>query len=246
MIFSDSKTQSYFNTTAKYYTAHYTDKGDNPLVGRYLEYLFKYCRDKKVLEVGCGPATFLGEVSAIAHSSFGVDFAKDMLQIARSRCHITHLIQADANSLPFKNSSFEVVYSLRVFQHIRLRECFLREASRVLIEGGTFLFDFVNFYNPLGIGRWIASSFPGFVYLRADKQSDLVRLCSQHGLKVISVYPLQFLLDTANMQKYFPCLPARLFKRNSIQNARDVKKHAFFFPFFFRLLLVCTKSSSVR
>src|SRR5437660_3719880 len=99
----------------------------------------------RVLDLGCGNGYALS-VLAQAQPALrycGVDFSEELLAIAKSRalsgCEFK---EADARSLPFVDSSFDLVYTERCLINILdwegQRQAF-REINRVLETGGHYL-----------------------------------------------------------------------------------------------------------
>ncbi len=203
---TSSKIKTHFNSTADYFFNNYvkSDSLGKELLGRYLKHILPLVRDKKVLEIGCGPGTFVREVSMYSRLIVGVDFSEEMLRIAKSENDERYFLEADALCLPFEDSFFEVVYCIRTFQHIPDYHLLLKEINRVLSDEGIVVFDFVNVLNPFGFVRAGLSRFPQFVYLRADKRSFIKRLCDDAHIKVLCSHPLQLFVDHSNINKYLP------------------------------------------
>ncbi|MEM5881860.1 MAG: class I SAM-dependent methyltransferase [Candidatus Aenigmatarchaeota archaeon] len=85
---------------------------------------FRSLRNKKIIEIGCGTAT---QLSGFKNDNFlvGVDFSKNMIKnakeyIKRKKLNVC-LIIADARNLPFKNDSFDFVFSIATIHHIKKR-----------------------------------------------------------------------------------------------------------------------------
>lgn len=94
----------------------------------------------EVLEIGSGPGNFAGLLAKAGANVTGIDFASDMVKVAsRKYPHIT-FNQADAEKLPFENSSFDTVVANFVVHHLARPEKVFREAGRVLRPGGRFTF----------------------------------------------------------------------------------------------------------
>ncbi|OGF16941.1 MAG: hypothetical protein A2W00_10920 [Candidatus Eisenbacteria bacterium RBG_16_71_46] len=104
----------------------------------------------RVLEVGCGTGQILWRVRDFAPAAVGVDLSGGMLAHARRRG--LPVGQASATHLPFRDRSFDLVYSFKVLPHVPDLEVALAEIVRVLDQGGVAL---LEFYNPRSLrGLW--------------------------------------------------------------------------------------------
>lgn len=93
-----------------------------------------------VLEIGSGPghvADILIQAGAIVT---GVDFSPEMVEVAQRKYPDIAFKQADAERLPFKESSFDSVVANFVVHHLARPEVVFREVNRVLKLGGRFAF----------------------------------------------------------------------------------------------------------
>lgn len=93
-----------------------------------------------VLEVGCGSGRFLKYVSNKSNFVVGIDpshaiLAADNLLGANAN---VHLVKAAANDLPFKNESFDFVYSIGVLHHIPDTLKAMRACVDKVKKGGYF------------------------------------------------------------------------------------------------------------
>ena len=84
----------------------------------------------KVLDLGCGTATLAGENWDI----IGADIALGMCEMARQKN--AKIINASADSLPFKNESFDGVFSSLMLQWVEKPEAVFAEVLRVLKPEG--------------------------------------------------------------------------------------------------------------
>ncbi len=78
-------------------------------------------RKSKVLDVGCGTGLLFSHVAAEAQTVVGVDISSKLLLQSKERArnfHNVHLIQADADYLPFKDNYFSVVFAFTVLQNL--------------------------------------------------------------------------------------------------------------------------------
>lgn len=95
---------------------------------------------KQVLEVGFGMGTDLFQFARAGATVSGVDLSPRHLQIASQRFEIAgipaDLRLADAENLPFEDSSFDGVYSFGVIHHTPDTRKAVEEMHRVLKPGG--------------------------------------------------------------------------------------------------------------
>ena len=94
----------------------------------------------RVLEIGVGMGADYLEWLRNGADATGVDLSSASLQRARARClaagYKPDLQEADAENLPFVDSSFDVVYSYGVLHHSPDTERCFGEVYRVLKPGG--------------------------------------------------------------------------------------------------------------
>jgi len=93
---------------------------------------------RPLLDVGCGD----GHFAAMVHSEpvdAGIDLRANDVRAAATRGVYRTLAVASATALPFPDASFASVMSNCVLEHIPPLDAALREISRVLRPGGTFV-----------------------------------------------------------------------------------------------------------
>ncbi len=104
---------------------------------------FTRWRGKKVLEVGCGVGTDLLQFARAGAEIAGVDRSTTAVTLARKRLDLYSLRgeveEADAEDLPFSDSSFDLVYSWGVIHHTPNTEKAVEEIYRVLKPAGRIL-----------------------------------------------------------------------------------------------------------
>jgi ubiquinone/menaquinone biosynthesis C-methylase UbiE len=87
--------------------------------------------DDVVLDDGCGTGLLLHRLNA---HLIGLDFSHKLLEKARSRLREkpgTHLVQADADRLPFRPSVYSLVFAVTLLQNTPMPRQTLSEMRRV-------------------------------------------------------------------------------------------------------------------
>jgi ubiquinone/menaquinone biosynthesis C-methylase UbiE len=94
----------------------------------------------RVLEVGCGTGGDLFRFARAGARTIGVDLSRTSLDLVRRRFDLmgraARVILADAESLPFFDESFDLVYSWGVLHHAPDPARAIAEVHRVLASGG--------------------------------------------------------------------------------------------------------------
>ena len=91
--------------------------------------------DASILEVGCGAGANF-EYYPKCRRAISSEISIEMLQVAKGKRRENHLIQADAESLPFGESEFDAAFATLVFCSIPEPERAFAELRRVIRPGG--------------------------------------------------------------------------------------------------------------
>lgn len=112
----------------------------NEHLARYV-FATRLCRNKKVLDVGCGAGYGTAQLAKEACFAVGVDLAADALAYAASHYSRPNLVflPASCTALPFRDQSFDLVASFEVIEHIAAWREMIEEARRVLRPNGQFI-----------------------------------------------------------------------------------------------------------
>ena len=135
-----------------------------------------YCSGKRVLEVACGAGMGLGVLARTASLVVGGDVTRDL--VAAAHAHYRRrvpLLQLDAQALPFRAASFDVVVLFEALYYLARPSDFLEECRRVLTPGGTLIIGTVN-------REWAAFN-PSPFSIRYHAGGELVELCAEHGFQ---------------------------------------------------------------
>ncbi|MBO73438.1 MAG: hypothetical protein CMD35_07480 [Flavobacteriales bacterium] len=173
-----------------------------------------YNGGKRVLEVGCGRGSLSSYFSEAGFDCTLLDLSPDVIEIAKeifskndlsAKFHV-----GDAYNLAFDDRSFDLVFSIGLFEHFEDIHTPIKEQLRILERGGLFIGYIVPEYND-NIQKnyhWVNKILKGYakenksivghddkheVY-RSDRGSEkYIPVLEQFGLKNISasgVYPL--------------------------------------------------------
>jgi len=114
---------------------------------------------KKLLEVGVGAGTDHLQWARAGLDCHGVDLTDEAIETTRRRLELyglsSHLQRIDAETLPFEDNSFDVVYSWGVIHHSDQPEKIIVEIHRVLKTGGTFIGMMYGKYSLASLKMWI-------------------------------------------------------------------------------------------
>ena len=97
---------------------------------------------ESLLDIGCGPGILTYEMSEEVGPSGkinGLDISATMLDLATNRCATrdwVSLTPGRAEELPFPECSFDAVVAVQVYEYVEDIETALKEAFRVLKQGG--------------------------------------------------------------------------------------------------------------
>ena len=140
----------------------------------------------RVLEVGCGTGLILERTHAIGAEVYGVDLSPKMVELCRKKG--LNAQEASVTALPFKDDSFDLVYSFKVLAHVPdIRKAML-EIVRVTRPGGRMV---LEFYNPIsfkGLTDWLRTLIRGYqpVYIRHDTVKEIQKYLPD-GISVVSM-----------------------------------------------------------
>jgi SAM-dependent methyltransferase len=102
-------------------------------------------RDKRVLDVGCGPGVqFLAHVPG--NEVHGVDISAAALAEAAQHGLITHLLDVGEQPLPFADQYFDAVVCTDIFEHLFDPLDALAEVRRVLKDDGRLIASVPNHF----------------------------------------------------------------------------------------------------
>jgi ubiquinone/menaquinone biosynthesis C-methylase UbiE len=138
--FSKRDLSRQFDQCAPYYGSHLKTIGERVQIAierRAIMDSIRRLRFDRALDIGCGPAKYLAEVSKQGET-IGIDFSRDMARVAKKSVK-SGVVLADMEFLPFNSSSFDLIYSIRVMKYLKSQRRLAFEAQRVCRNGGRIL-----------------------------------------------------------------------------------------------------------
>lgn len=90
------------------------------------------------LEVGSGTGFWLDLLHRTTDSLFGLDYSLGMIQHAKRQPAPLRLTRGSAVQLPYRDNSFDLLYSVDAIHHFGDHRAFIAEVYRVLKPGGAF------------------------------------------------------------------------------------------------------------
>jgi ubiquinone/menaquinone biosynthesis C-methylase UbiE len=129
-----------YDLTAEMYDVRYSEEQ----VVKYRAALesLKISRHSRVLDVGCGTGLLFSHVAAEAQNVVGVDISGKLLRQAKKHTRDfrnVHLVQADADHLPFRNACFNIVFAFTVLQNMPKPFETLSEMKRIAESGASIV-----------------------------------------------------------------------------------------------------------
>lgn len=143
-LMRESEPRTYYDTQY-----HFAEDSDRPNEGRLWHAMREIMplQGRRVLDLGCGAGWAIRmALSRGASQGVGLDFSSTALGLARQHTPDASWVLADGSTLPFRDASFDRVFSHGAMEHFPdVREGF-RELHRVLRPGGLAVTVVPNFY----------------------------------------------------------------------------------------------------
>lgn len=131
----------------------------------------------RILDVGVGLGRILGPLTQ--YRRYGIDISLNYLKIARESG--IQVLFSKIEDMPFKDSSFDLIVTTDVFEHVLDLDHCTREVLRVLKPGGKLI---VRVPYKEDLSAYLSPDLPyEFVHLRAfDEASLWLHFCKIHGM----------------------------------------------------------------
>jgi ubiquinone/menaquinone biosynthesis C-methylase UbiE len=127
-----------YDVTADMYDRRYAEEQE----AKYLAAWNFVTTEGSVLDVGCGAGLLFSQVAEKADCLVGIDISKRLLFRGKPRAQEfknVHLVQADADYLPFKGGVFHMVVTFTLLQNMPKPSTTLHEILRVANDKATIV-----------------------------------------------------------------------------------------------------------
>ncbi len=155
----------------------------------YLNSIIGRLQPRSVLELACGPGRLSAEVTGLSFG-VGVDASLPMLRkaAARTQSRAWSFLRGDAFCLPFRDETFDLIYTARFVRHFREEERarLYGEIRRLLRPMGILVLDALNreVCLPARLERGV-EQYPIYDVLYAPGEAE--QELSRHGFRVIEI-----------------------------------------------------------
>lgn len=150
-----------------------------------------------ILNVGCGIDTYDDRARWTA-----IDISSKAVRFSKKASSSGNFCVADAENLPFKNSTFDLILATNILHHLEKPKACLRECRRVVKLKGKLITVDPNRYNPIGmLSRKITKAlhfrsrmppFPVFILSAWEKQFSRIeyaQLFYKAGFSEVTIRP---------------------------------------------------------
>src|SRR5215471_9370671 len=167
----------------------------NPARFAYFDPIVRHWQGLRVLDLGCGGGLAAACLAQRGATVVGMDLSRASLHVAarhtRGYGHPEAVFACgQAETLPFADASFDVVWCTDVLEHLAGLPAAIAEIARVLQPGGLFLYDTINrswLSRLLVVGFWeyLAGLAPRGTHdwRLFITPEELAQLLTQHGLQ---------------------------------------------------------------
>ena len=154
--------------------------------------LKKYVAQKACLDVGCGGGMYLSYIRNYgATHTIAMDISHPVLLRAGRAEPNAQLICADAEMVPLKESSVQLILCSETLEHLENPNAFFRDAERILSGNGILIITCPNWnrkrpkWVDTGILRHFGIEDDGYIHT-AYRPDELVSYATKYGLEVIA------------------------------------------------------------
>lgn len=187
---------------------------------RCLELLKGLPQNAKIVDIGCGPATFVDDLLTADFDVLATDIAPHMIEDGRKRFAGRERIRfevAPAHTIPVSNASVHAITAMGLVEYLNDEDAVYREAHRALRSQGTLIVTYPHYYSPTRAWNRLTHALvkPFLRILRKDKTPKgvkhreyhldcAIRSIEQAGFAVTDIVFYNFKLGFRPLDQWFP------------------------------------------
>jgi len=147
-----SNVEVFDNDRRKYLFQKYKHQVESNFLKKAIKSLKK--NNIKILDVGCGTGRMLPEIFSVKKNIkyYGIDTSKEMIRYLKRKARKLDVEKnveikiGDAENIPFKDKSFDIVFSYHLLWHLpkKEQEKIIKEMLRICKNKGIIIFDMLN------------------------------------------------------------------------------------------------------
>ncbi|MEK6938949.1 MAG: methyltransferase domain-containing protein [Nanoarchaeota archaeon] len=99
-----------------------------------------HLKNKKLLDVGCGPGIHIKKYVKRGAKCTGIDLSNEMIKLAKKYCPSADFKKGSIYDLKFDDDFFDIITSSFVLDHVKELNRGIKEVKRVLKTKGLFIF----------------------------------------------------------------------------------------------------------
>jgi 2-polyprenyl-3-methyl-5-hydroxy-6-metoxy-1,4-benzoquinol methylase len=143
----------------------------------------------RILEIGCGAGRLTNYLTQRGFNVIGFDISESLIKDGKVRYPDAIKIIASGDSMPFSNSTFDVILSFDVLEHISDVKRHLSEVRRILKKDGFYLFQTPNKLTNMPFEIIKNRSFTEYKKYHCSLQTfwSLKKLLKAHGFELTFV-----------------------------------------------------------
>jgi ubiquinone/menaquinone biosynthesis C-methylase UbiE len=178
------KKTDYKDKVKKYYAKHAPTYSESIASWR-LELIQKYNKENKVaLDLGCGTGNYFLPLKN--KQKYALDLSKESIAVLKKRIKNKekkeyHVYVGDAIKMPFKDNTFDFLFSFSTLYYIKEIDLIMPEISRVLKKEGIAILEFGNKYSIESVWDKMMFDCPQFHF----SSKKIKKLFEENHLKIV-------------------------------------------------------------
>lgn len=150
---------------------------------KFLERAKHLPKNLVILDLGCGTGEFLEQLSTMGFDTYGVDFDKDAIEIARKRFGLKNVFSASFEDFFAKTNlpKFDIITFFEVLEHLDNHPLFFSSIKKLLKPGGKIILSTPS--RDRVLVNWNTWDFPPHHFTRWNLES-IKHIFSKHGFTV--------------------------------------------------------------